>query len=241
MKVLFDLLKADDIEVRIGTGKFNQEGKLEGKGISLLLYKTARVDANALDKQVGQFNWQKKYYECKGNLFCEIGIYDEEKKEWIWKGDCGTETQAEAGKGESSDAMKRAGFQWGIGRELYYSPFIWISAETVKSNDITKNSKFVVEEIEYNENRTIKHVVISHKGVVVFTNKKDKKPTPIVIEQELEEGEERELSKALLDECKELDIELINVAKYFKKDVLDLTNNDLMIAIGMKKKVRKNG
>lgn len=237
MEIIFDLLTKDEIEVRIGTGKFNQEGKLEGKGISLLLYKTARVDANALDKKIGQFNWQKRYYECKGNLFCEIGIYDQEKKEWIWKGDCGTESNTEAEKGEASDAMKRAGFQWGIGRELYSSPFIWANAETVKNNDIKKESKFVVEEIEYNENRTIKHVVISHKGVVVFTNKKGT-PTKAITKPTTEpEGEQ--LRKELLDECRLLNIELINIARYFKKDIVDLTNTDIQIAIQMKKKAKE--
>ena len=34
-------------------------------------------------------------------------------------------------KGQASDSFKRACFNWGIGRELYTSPFIWIQSGDV--------------------------------------------------------------------------------------------------------------
>lgn len=114
-------LAANEVSVRVGTVAKG------GSYITALLYKDARVDANILDETVGADNWQCKFYECKGNLYCSLGI---KKDEWVWKDDCGTESNTEAEKGEASDAFKRAGFKWGIGRELYTSPFIYIPAVT---------------------------------------------------------------------------------------------------------------
>lgn len=117
-------LKPDEIEVRVGT--------VGQKGCTMLLYKNARVDRQILDETYGQLNWQDRYSEHKGNLFCAIGVYDAEKKEWVWKEDCGTESNTEKEKGEASDAFKRAGFRWGIGIELYSSPFIFLQVATVQ-------------------------------------------------------------------------------------------------------------
>ena len=119
-------LTADDIEVRVQSVKQN--------GLILLLYKNARVDMNILDETVGPENWQREHYECKGNLFCRVGIdinyrHAELDPIWVWKSDCGVESNTEAQKGEASDSFKRACFNWGIGRELYTSPFVWIKAE----------------------------------------------------------------------------------------------------------------
>lgn len=115
-------LKASEVDVRIGT-----VGK---RGVTLLLYKDARVDRQILDEEFGQMNWVCKYSDHKGNLFCAIGVYDSEKGDWVWKEDCGTESNTEKEKGEASDAFKRAGFRWGIGIELYTSPFIFLPMTT---------------------------------------------------------------------------------------------------------------
>ena len=135
----FRELTADDIEVRVQSVKQN--------GLVLLLYKNARVDMNILDEEVGAANWQREHYECKGNLFCRVGIRtcikdNEEIAEWVWKSDCGTESNTEAQKGEASDSFKRACFNWGIGRELYTSPFIWIPAENCNIKDTGKKDKY---------------------------------------------------------------------------------------------------
>lgn len=117
-------LRADEIEVRVG--------QVYEKGVSMLLYKNARTDMQMLDETFGAMNWQKDYKEIKGNLYCGIGVWDEVKGEWVWKWDCGTESNTEKEKGEASDAMKRACFNvgGGIGRELYTAPFIWLSVAT---------------------------------------------------------------------------------------------------------------
>lgn len=119
----FRNLYADEISVRVS--------QINEKGCSLLLYKDARCDMNILDETVGTNNWQKKFYECKGNLFCSVGIKIQDA--WIWKDDAGAETFSEKEKGEASDAFKRACFNWGIGRELYTAPFIWVPANFLKT------------------------------------------------------------------------------------------------------------
>ena len=141
----FRNLNKDEIEVRVGAGS------------TLLLYKTARVDANVLDSTVGCFNWQKRFYQVKQTMICENVNYDDETKEplWVFKGDAGDESQTEAIKGEASDSFKRAGFAWGIGRSLYTAPKIKLPVEF-------KDSKFFdVEEIEYNSKNEISKLVIT--------------------------------------------------------------------------------
>lgn len=115
-------LRADEIEVRVG--------QVYEKGVTMLLYKNARTDMQVLDETYGAMNWQKDYKEIKGNLYCGVGVYDPDKKEWVWKWDCGTESNTEKEKGEASDAMKRSSVNWQIGRELYTAPFIWLPVAT---------------------------------------------------------------------------------------------------------------
>jgi hypothetical protein len=93
---------------------------------TVLAYKDARYDMNMLDKVVGAENWQKRYEMISGNLHCHVGIYNDKIGEWIWKSDVGTESMTEATKGQASDAFKRACFNWGIGRELYDFPRIFL-------------------------------------------------------------------------------------------------------------------
>lgn len=117
-------LRADEIEVRVA--------QCSPKGCSLLLYKTARTDANILDETVGPENWACKFYSIDGVLFCSIGIRiarDDGTYEWVWKDDCGTAGNIEKEKSTASDCFKRAGFKWSIGRELYSAPFCWVNSQ----------------------------------------------------------------------------------------------------------------
>ena len=145
-------LTADDIEVRVQSVKQN--------GIVLLLYKNARVDMAILDDEVGPECWQREHYECKGNLFCRVGIdinyrHAELDPEWVWKSDCGVESNTEAQKGEASDSFKRACFNWGIGRELYTSPFIWIPSTKCNIANGKCYDRFVVEKIAIENKRIV--------------------------------------------------------------------------------------
>lgn len=124
----FRFLTAEDIECRVNT--------VSEKGCSLLLYKDARCDMKILDETVGAENWKRSHELINGNLFCNVSIYDESKKEWVTKQDVGTESYTEKEKGQASDAFKRACFNWGIGRELYTAPFIWINADSVTLKEV---------------------------------------------------------------------------------------------------------
>ena len=165
MEVKFRELRPDEIELRVGT--------CTSKGFSLLLYKTARTDSNILDEVVGCMNWQSDYKVVNDNLYCSIGIYDEDKKGWVYKWDCGTESYTEKEKGEASDSFKRAGFKWGIGRELYTSPFIWIMGNVEENKKTEKYQPSInvqeikVKEIGYSNNR-ISKLILERKGIKVF-------------------------------------------------------------------------
>lgn len=150
-------LTENDIEVRVQSVKLNPDKT--PSGVVLLLYKNARVDMNILDETVGAENWQRDHYECKGNLFCRVGICI--LNEWVWKSDCGTESNTEAQKGEASDSFKRACVNWGIGRELYTSPFIWIPAANCNIKNGKCYDKFEVEKIKI-ENKQITGLAIKN-------------------------------------------------------------------------------
>lgn len=149
---MFRLLNADEIECRIAQIKDN--------GLSLLLYKTARTDANLLDETVGCENWKNDFKVVDGVLYGGIGIYSEKKDDWIWKWDAGTESNTEAEKGRASDAFKRAGFKWGIGRELYTAPFIWIASGNYTVERGKCRDSFSVKEIGYNDKGEINRLSI---------------------------------------------------------------------------------
>ena len=159
-------LRADEIECRIG-----QISK-EGKGLSLLLYKDARCDMNILDETFGPMNWQR--HHSRDNANCIISVWDDEKKQWIEKEDTGTESNMEAAKGLASSSMKRAGVNWGIGRELYTAPFIWIPAEKCNITNGRYYDSFDVTLIEYDECRRISALVIINErtGEVVYQFRK---------------------------------------------------------------------
>lgn len=164
----FRTLKASEIDVKPQTVKEN--------GFSLLLYKNARVDMDVLDETVGAMNWQRKH--SRENANCIVSIYDEDKKIWVEKEDTGTESFTEKEKGLASDSFKRACFNWGIGRELYTSPFIWISdSKYIKKNKEGKlalTDKFSVKEITVVDKVITELEIIDSKGTVVFSTKSKK-------------------------------------------------------------------
>lgn len=172
-------LTASEIDCRVST--------ITDKGLTLLLYKDARCDMNILD-ETGVL-WQRKHYECKGNLFCSVGIYCEDIKEWVWKDDCGAESYTEKEKGEASDSFKRACFNWGIGRELYTAPFIWVPADKYtgsagKNGKPTTYDRFKVTRIEIKDKKIVALEIVNSKTKNIvysfgFAPSADKPATPI--------------------------------------------------------------
>lgn len=167
----FRTLKANEIDCRIQS----LSEKNGAVGAVVLLYKDARVDMRMLDEAVGAMNWQRGHSIIDGNLYCTISIWDEVKEQWISKSDVGTESNTEKEKGQASDSFKRAGFNWGIGRELYSAPFTYINLQkgewyTGKDGKPKSYTKFTVKEIDYDENRNIcKLIIVDSKGNVRFT------------------------------------------------------------------------
>lgn len=181
---MFRLLTADEIVARVAS--------YSAKGASLLLYKTARTDIALLNETVGPLNWKKSHEIVNGFVTCTLSIWDDEKKEWISKTDVGTEDNAAkdkdstaddqdkaddkkagkdansnlATKSKYSDSLKRAGFCWGLGIELYTAPFIWVPA----SKGGNKNLKATVSEIGYDENDRINRLVLTDRnGNVIYS------------------------------------------------------------------------
>ena len=166
------LLQADEIEVKIK--------QVTAKGAFALLYKTARTDMAILDEVFTPYNWTNDYKEIKGNLYCGIGVYMVDSNEWVWRWDCGIESREDDGnekKGEASDAFKRAGTRWGIGRELYTAPMIFLRVPTkevqTKGKSVyvleNKYARFDVKSIEYDDKRRICGLeIVDDKGEVVF-------------------------------------------------------------------------
>ena len=176
-KLEFRDLRADEIDCRISTVSKDDQGNITG--MSLLLYKDARCDMNILDETVGAYNWQREH--SRDNANCTVAIWDEDKKQWIRKEDTGTESQTEAEKGLASDSFKRACFNWGIGRELYTAPFIWIDKENIKN----KYDKFRVQSITIKDKKITGLVIYSlTKKKVVYTmgstqtTQKQQEPAP---------------------------------------------------------------
>jgi len=171
MELKFPLLTADDIEVKVK--------QITAKGAIALLYKNARTDMNVLDSVVGVMNWHDTYREVKDNLYCAISIYDADKKEWVSKEDCGIESRKDdegnQKKGEASDAFKRAGFKWGIGRELYTSPFIFLNCPTQAKTGsksfelVDRYARFSVKSIGYDKANSINAlIIVDKKGNQVY-------------------------------------------------------------------------
>lgn len=173
--IQFRKLKADEIECRIG--------QIKATGLTLLLYKDARCDMNVLDETVGPLNWKREH--TRDNRNCIVSIYDEDKKEWVSKEDTGTESNTEADKGLASDSFKRACVNWGIGRELYTAPFIWVKKEDCNISATSGDrfrcyDKFKVVKLTYKKNGDIDGLCIRNvttdKNVFVQmpTEKEDK-------------------------------------------------------------------
>ena len=183
-------LLPEEIECRVA--------QVTAKGCSLLLYKTARTDRTILDETYGDL-WQNDFKVIDGKMYGGIGIYNKELSGWLWRWDCGTESNTEAEKGQASDAFKRAGFKWGIGVELYTAPFIWCNVDTVKDEFASKKAgkdiykltnkfaKFYVKNIAYNDAGAISDLtIVDDDGKVIFKlGKKANKPQAKITKDEL--------------------------------------------------------
>lgn len=158
-------LHADEIECRVGS--------ISDWGISLLLYKNARVDQAILDEAFGIYGWQRSHMMIGNSLYCTVSIWDAEKQSWISKQDVGTTGEFEKEKSVASDSFKRACVNLGIGRELYTAPSIYIPASQIQMGEKDRKKyvkdRFSVKEIRVSEEREITGLVIENqKHVEVY-------------------------------------------------------------------------
>lgn len=238
----FRLLNADEIECRVGT--------VNEKGLSLLLYKDARVDFKILDETFGLYGWQRTHQEINGNLYCTISIWDEEKGQWISKQDVGTKSDYEQEKGQASDSFKRAAVCAGVGRELYTAPFIWVPAGQVeirpKGQGYTTSERFSVKEIGYNEKREINHlVIVNSKSQRVFSMRFDqsaRESNPAAKPREKAEPEcvlDKRRINLMMKELERTGVSLETVlGRYHLQDISQMTLENYQDAMKGLKKTR---
>lgn len=159
------LLSKEDIDVRVAQ-TFTNNNQVK---VSLLLYKDARVDMKVMDELFTPMGWKRTHKFIGDRLFCQVEVWDADKKEWICKEDVGVESNTEAEKGQASDSFKRACVNWGIGRELYTAPKIIVE---LKDNEYTKEqsgkirvwASFSVKEIGFDtKTRTITSLQIQDR------------------------------------------------------------------------------
>lgn len=152
---MFRKLRADEIDCRVQSAS--------DKGLSLLLYKDARCDMNILDETVGCLYWQRSH--SRDNANCVVSIFNKELGEWVSKEDTGTDSNTEAEKGRASDSFKRACVNWGIGRELYTAPFIWVKRSDYQVDDKGRcRDRFYVSDIGYDKAGNINRLVVYNKN-----------------------------------------------------------------------------
>ena len=173
-----------------------------------------------LDETVGCENWQKEYYEVKGNVYCRIGIKTDDG--WVWKSDCGVESNVDAEKGEASDAAKRAGFCWGIGRELYSTPKIKLKQlpDSYYFND-KLTMQFAVKEIEYDGKKISKLVIVDRWGHNVFNWVKDDtefgREQPKSVAEMYHPVPEKTNEEILVEFCRDMKAKGVNMEAFYRK------------------------
>lgn len=232
----FRKLKASEIDARVAT--------VTESGCSLLLYKDARVDQNILDETVGAERWQRSHQLIGGNLYCTVEIFIKELDMWVGKQDVGTESYTEKEKGQASDSFKRACFNWGIGRELYTAPFIWIKADKVKiekgsNGKPTTKDRFTVKSIGYSKDGTINQLSIynnSTKKIVYTLGKETEEPIPDDPEQlfnaETEQVKKTTISKADQEILKGVvEKKGYTIKELFNKPLAELTGEEYVKAL----------
>lgn len=195
-KVLdFRLLQANEIRVREG-----QKTKTTPQKKALLLYKDARADMERLDEQFGSYGWQREHKDVHGVTYCGVSIWDSEHSHWVTKWDAGEPSNTSPQKGEASDSFKRACVNWGIGRELYTAPRIYVDL-SVNTYDL------VVLDIDYDKNRKICRLTIADsRGNIIYQMRGKNAPnaakTPIIqnpTPQPQQENKQDEQLEAIFD------------------------------------------
>ncbi len=133
MQKLQEPFLPDEIEWRVGS---TTQDKTKGMALA---YVTNRAIQNRLDDIFGPFGWRNEYREWKAtSQLCGISVRHD--GEWITKWDGAEDSDMESVKGGLSDAMKRAAYQWGIGRYLYKLEAVWMPIEQRGRSSVLKGT-----------------------------------------------------------------------------------------------------
>ena len=129
----------EDLEWRL---QITMEEKLRGMAMP---YVTNRAIQNRLDDVVGPENWYNDFKPWhsigkKESQICGISIYFEGRG-FVTKWDGAEDSDIEPVKGGLSDSMKRAAYQWGIGRILYNMDTVWVEIEKRNKGYAIKDSE----------------------------------------------------------------------------------------------------
>ena len=129
----------EDLEWRLQN---TTEEKMRGLAVP---YVTNRAIQNRLDEVCGPENWYNDFKPWHSNgkkeaQLCGIAIYFEGRG-FITKWDGAEDSDIEPIKGGLSDSMKRAAYQWGIGRVLYSLDTVWVDIERRGKSYVIKDSE----------------------------------------------------------------------------------------------------
>lgn len=218
--------------------------QITADGLSLLLYITSRAAMNLMDDTYGKLMWKRESKEVNGEERCIVSVYNKEIHEWITRDDVGTASYTEKEKGRASDAFKRACVNFGIGRELYSAPRIWITnaqakIQKKKDKDVYYTyDRFAVKSITYNNRGEIDSLEIINlsrdKEVVFkqFPTIRITKPMLITIQDAIKEiGDFNDFSvDKIYDMCSISDLKEMSVNDY------ESVYNKLIKMIDMKKR-----
>lgn len=109
---------------------------------NMLVYIDARDVEDRLDEVCGA-NWSDDVKEVAGRIVCTITING------ISRTDGAGDTDFEGEKGGLSDAFKRAGVKWGIGRYLYNASKYntWVNCKDVADYDLYNKNKEQLDKV----------------------------------------------------------------------------------------------
>lgn len=227
---MFRPLTSEEIDCRVSMCRES--------GVSLLLYKDARVDQNILDETFGIFGWQRSHQLIDGNLYCTVSIRNPDTGEWVHKQDVGKESNAEKEKGQASDSFKRACFNLGIGRELYTAPFIWIPQEmvTIKEDNkgkYTTYDKFSVRSITIEGGKIVQLEIQNdtRKCVVYTYGTKKQNNAPAQSEQANAQSQQKQAPAKTPEEIEAEKARIQKEKEEAAKKELEAIDNDKIIQL----------
>lgn len=202
-KIEFRKLQPEDIDIRPATIK-------DGKA-TLLAYIDSRSVVELMDGAVGPYNWTMDLTQVGDQMVGKMGVWDEDKSEWVYRSDVGSESNIDAHKGLVSDIYKRCIARWGL-NDLYTVPRIQV-------DDDGYGCKWSVGEVDWNEKRECTHITLVNRfGKVMFSWDKDgeKKSKPKYMEMTKTKSNADILTEFCSGKKQEEDVDKADLLRFYK-------------------------